>query len=242
MFGVLVIVGEKAIDEGAPLVCVRVREKGPKVLRRGQQAPDVKVGAPGECGVANQCRRWTTVLTEIRCDEPIDRCRPVSPENTGDHRTRERKWSFPLRPRRGGRDRFSGAFVDPDADGRDFAGGEWRPAQRHRRRRVPCDAPYQEASRRVAGADGRAGAASLERVDVRGERQSARTALGAVAAQALRRKNGVDLLTIIDGRGVLRLGSWDGPQGACPQARSHRQNNPRLHTRQVMLVEYRWRP
>ena len=73
MFGVLVIVGEKAIDEDAPLVCVRVREKCSKILRRRQQAPDVKVGAPGECSVANQCRRWTTVFTEIRCDEPIDR-------------------------------------------------------------------------------------------------------------------------------------------------------------------------
>ena len=91
---------------------------------------------------------------------------------------------------------------------------------------------HQEASRRVARPDGCAAAAPVERVGVGGERQSARTALGAVAAQALRRKNRVYLLLVIDGWQLAAglSGIWlcphHGPHAHHPQAGRQRENQP----------------
>src|SRR5882672_5172749 len=101
MLGVLVIVGKETLDECGSLVGGPVYDKRVKIVRRWQQTPDVEVCPPGERGVANQLRFWITAATEIRGDEPIDRCPPISPDNLGYRGTLERERRFPLWPRRG---------------------------------------------------------------------------------------------------------------------------------------------
>src|SRR5438094_285007 len=129
----------------------------------------------------------------------LDECkslagRPVSPDHIAYCRTLERERRFPLWLGRGRGDRFPRAFIDPASDQRDLAGGERRPAQRHRRRHLARDSLHQQTSRRVARAKSRTAAAAFESVGMRGERESPRASLGAVAAQAPRRKNRVYVL------------------------------------------------
>ena len=124
------------------------------------------------------------MLAEIDGDESIDRGRPVSPDHIGYCRTLERERRFPPWLGRSRGDRFPRAFIDPASDQRDLAGGERRPAQRHRRRHLARDSLHQQTSRRVARAKSRTAAAAFESVGMRGERESPRASLGAVAAQA----------------------------------------------------------